>query len=225
MLNRFTCPSCGKVIKARAEWAGRSAKCPFCQQPFTVPAPAVGPGGAQGSARMSRQLAGLVAEEQAAGVEDHEAERLALLLAQGACREYQMAIDLIARRKMPARQWRRILGSAGAQELLREKVEQAAALESTDPTGPPAPADPADADDIPIALLVASEPAAAADHAWTILARLLYFLSHGPCDGCKTDISGMSCMYLSIDRLIDRRAIAPDRLLAWRESVRQHVGI
>ncbi|HVX83958.1 MAG TPA: hypothetical protein VH253_04005 [Phycisphaerae bacterium] len=215
MLNRFTCPSCGKVIKARAEWAGRSAKCPFCQQPFTVPAPPTGPAGSQGSARMSRQLADLVAEEQAAGVEDHEAERLALLLAQGTCREYHMVQELLAGRKMPARQWRRVLTSAGAQELLREKVEQAAAR--TPDQDPP--------DDVPIALLVASDPAAAAELAWTILARYLYFLSHGICDGCKNDVSGMSCIYQSLDRLAEARSVAPDRLQGWRESVRQHVGI
>jgi hypothetical protein len=37
---QLTCVSCGKKLRAKADWAGRMAKCPGCGQPIHVPADA-----------------------------------------------------------------------------------------------------------------------------------------------------------------------------------------
>lgn len=33
----FTCPNCGRKIKALESWHGRMAECPYCQKTFTIP--------------------------------------------------------------------------------------------------------------------------------------------------------------------------------------------
>src|SRR5262249_21219311 len=37
----FSCLHCGMKLKVKPQFAGRSASCPTCKQPLTVPAPAV----------------------------------------------------------------------------------------------------------------------------------------------------------------------------------------
>ncbi len=34
---RFSCPSCGKVLNVKDEYAGKKARCPGCQEGLTVP--------------------------------------------------------------------------------------------------------------------------------------------------------------------------------------------
>ena len=34
---RFSCPSCGKTLNVKDEYAGKKARCPGCQEPLTVP--------------------------------------------------------------------------------------------------------------------------------------------------------------------------------------------
>ncbi|MHC5058376.1 MAG: zinc ribbon domain-containing protein [Planctomycetota bacterium] len=34
---RFNCPSCGKVLNVKDEYAGKKARCPGCQEALTVP--------------------------------------------------------------------------------------------------------------------------------------------------------------------------------------------
>jgi uncharacterized Zn finger protein (UPF0148 family) len=34
---RFSCPSCGKVLNVKDEYAGKKARCPGCQEALTVP--------------------------------------------------------------------------------------------------------------------------------------------------------------------------------------------
>src|SRR5262249_53925574 len=36
---RFTCPHCGKTLKADTKFAGKKATCPGCKQPFVLQAP------------------------------------------------------------------------------------------------------------------------------------------------------------------------------------------
>ncbi len=36
-LHTIKCPSCGKSLKVRKEWAGRKAKCKYCQQSLVIP--------------------------------------------------------------------------------------------------------------------------------------------------------------------------------------------
>ncbi len=206
---RFPCPHCGKVLKTRADWAGRAATCPTCGQPFTVPAAA---DGAPASPRTLRQLEPLVAPDAATLLEDAAADDLALYLSQGTCRDYALGAALLAGRALPARQWRRILASAAAQENLRLKIDDLLAGDQPLPD-----------DATPIPLLVAADDTA--PNAWTLLARYLYFVSHGTCEACHDDPTGMSCVYLTFAGMLAARAITPDRPNGWHAAIRQTLGL
>jgi hypothetical protein len=212
-LQRFPCPHCGKVLKTRADWAGRSATCPACQHTFTLPSLDQTPV----SARMAQQLSELVATDESSPLDEEAAEDLALYLSQGTCRDYDLAHKLLDRRTLPARTWRRVLSSAAAQENLRLKVE--AAVLAGENGGD------ADAGEeaTPIPLLAAAENTA--PNAWTVLARYLYFLKHATCEPCQADPTGMGCIYLSFDDFLVARRITSERAAGWRAAIRQSVGV
>jgi len=52
---KFSCPSCGKTLNVKDEFAGKKARCPGCKEVLTVPyAPeAAGPAAAQPAAQTS----------------------------------------------------------------------------------------------------------------------------------------------------------------------------
>ncbi len=72
---KVSCPSCKQALKVPDDWAGRTARCPHCKSPFSVPgqaaaapkpaAPAADP--EEPGAVNLQALAGLVPEEQASG--------------------------------------------------------------------------------------------------------------------------------------------------------------
>jgi hypothetical protein len=210
-LQRFPCPHCGKVLKTRADWAGRSATCPACHTQFTLPTLEQAPV----SARLAQQLAELVSADDESPLDEQAAEDLALYLSQGTCRDYDLAHKLLDRRALPARTWRRVLSSAAAQENLRLKVEAAVAQGDA--------AEEAGDEATPIPLLAAGENTAPS--AWTILARYLYFLKHATCEPCQADPTGMACIYLSFDGFLVARRITSERAAGWRAAIRQSVGV
>lgn len=207
-LQRFPCTNCGRILKTRPEWAGRTANCPNCDHKFTVPDADPAPV----SARTQHQLEVLIGADDALPLEDTAAEDLALYLSQATCRDFDLAHKLLERRSLPARQWRRILASAAAQENLRLKID--GALNAADPL-------PDDATPIP---LLAAEDSTSAN-AWTILARHIYFLSHATCEPCRADPTGMGCIYLSYGGFLQARQITPQRASGWHAAIRQHLGI
>jgi hypothetical protein len=222
-MNRFACPGCGKVLKVRADWAGRAATCPACHATLTIPAAPDVPA----SSRIARQLAELVGADESEterSLDDRDAEQLAMLLAQGTCRDYGLARKLLSAqaRKPAAREWRRILNSAAAQESLRTKIEEAVA-EGQDRGSLGEGNGKADAEAEPIPLLVAQENHA--PRAWTILSRYLYYLSHDACDACREDPTGLACMYLNFERFLAARRINEERAAGWHAAIQQHLGI
>jgi hypothetical protein len=212
---RFTCPHCHKVLKARIEWAGKRGVCPTCNQPVQFPS-YVPPSSAS---RTAQQLQKLVSHEDDPTLTDADSDRLAMLLSQGACREFSLAQKLLAEhgtRPLSPRQWRRILNSAAARESMRLHIEEQ--LERL--------AEIPDDDSEPATLIAAAESEAHANPlAWTIIARFLYHLRHGFCESCKKDPTGLSCIYLTFQSFTTARQIPLERAQNWQRICQHHLGL
>lgn len=209
LLQRFPCPSCGKVLKSRADWAGRSVTCPACQNKFVVPAVAA----AAPSSRTVRQLDAVIGAEDDASLSAEELERAALYFSQATCGDFRQVKKALRDRQPSARQWRKLLLEAADQENMRSRIEDAA--QQSPLAG--------DDDDTPIPLLAAAEDTA--PNAWTLLSRFLYYLAHQQCDGCRQDATGLSCIYRSFDAFTEARQITPERAAGWQAAIRQRLGV
>jgi hypothetical protein len=206
---RFTCPSCKKVLKASVKWAGRRGACPNCKQPVTFPAyKAPNP-----KSRTAQLLLTLVNEEDNLTVDDNDADKLSMLLSQATCRDFQHAQKLLDSRPLSPRQWRRLLSSAAARESMRFDIEEQ--LERV--------ADSPDDDSEASAILAAAD--ATNPDAWKIMTRFLYFLRHGPCENCKKDPTGLSCIYLSFDNFLRARQVNAERAANWQKICHHHLGL
>lgn len=205
---RFTCPNCQKVLKAPAEWAGRRGVCPFCQRTVTFPKVQDLP-----RSRTADQLLKLISPDEDMLPDEQEADKIAMLLSQGTCRDYLLASKLIGTQAFSARAWRRILNSAAGREAMRFKIEEQ--LEKL--------AEIPDDDEDPAALVVASEQTN--PNAWKIMVRYLYYLRHGTCDRCKDDMTGLRCMYLTWDDFCKTRLIQRDRAANWEKICKHHLGL
>jgi hypothetical protein len=211
-LFRFTCPHCQKVLKARVEWAGKRGVCPTCSEPITFPT-YVPP---SSTSRTAQQLQKLVAHEDNNNFTDADSDRLAMLLSQGACREFSLAQKLLADRPLSPRQWRRILNSAAARESMRLHIEEQ--LERL--------AEIPDDDSEPAALIAAAESEGRANPiAWTIISRYLYHLRHGFCDACHKDPTGLACIYLTFQSFTTARKIPLERAQNWQKICHHHLGL
>jgi hypothetical protein len=212
-LFRFACPHCQKVLKARTEWAGKRGVCPTCNQ--AIQFPAYSPPSA--SSRTAQQLLQLVAPEDNITFDDNDSDRLAMLLSQGTCRDYDLARTLLDNRPLSTKQWRRALNSAATRESMRLHIEEQ--LERL--------AEIPDDDSDPAALIVAAETANASSHpnAWKIIVRYLYFLRHNVCPQCLEDRTGLSCIYLHFDGFSYARLISEDRAANWQKICHHHLGL
>jgi hypothetical protein len=210
-LFRFACPHCNKVLKARAEWAGKRGVCPTCNKAIQFPAYTP----PSNTSRTAQQLIQLVAHDDNLTLDDTDADRLAMLLSQGTCRDFSLADKLLAHRPLSPKQWRRILNSAAARESMRLHIEEQ--LERL--------AEIPDDDSEPAALIAAAESAAASPNAWKIITRFLYFLRHQTCHACHSDKTGLSCIYLTFEAFTTARQIAPDRAASWQKICHHHLGL
>jgi hypothetical protein len=210
-LFRFTCPHCQKVLKARTEWAGKRGVCPTCNKAIQFPvytAPS-------SSSRTAQQLIQLVSVDDNVTVDENDSDRLAMLLSQGTCRDYELARKLLDNRPLSAKQWRRLLNSAAARESMRLHIEEQ--LERL--------AEIPDDDSEPAALLAAVEASTNNPNAWKIITRFLYFLRHSHCEECQQDRTGMSCIYLTFDGFTQARQVPPDRAANWQKICHHHLGL
>jgi hypothetical protein len=212
-LFRFACPHCQKVLKARTEWVGKRGVCPTCNKEIQFPV--YSPPSA--SSRTAQQLLQLVSPEDNITFDDNDSDRLAMLLSQGTCRDYDLARKLLDGRPLSTKQWRRTLNSAAARESMRLHIEQQ--LERL--------AEIPDDDSEPAALLAAAESTAAPSNpnAWKIIIRYLYFLRHATCDPCVKDRTGLSCIYLTFEAFTQARQISPDRAANWQKICHHHLGL
>lgn len=78
MTIRYTCSSCGSVLKIKDELAGTPGKCPKCKAEFTVPQPAPAPAEVASAAGVSAPAAATPA-----GPEDEDFDPVAFLMADG----------------------------------------------------------------------------------------------------------------------------------------------
>jgi hypothetical protein len=212
-LFRFACPHCQKVLKARTEWAGKRGVCPTCNK--AIQFPAYTPPSA--TSRTAQQLLQLVGPEDNITFDENDSDRLAMLLSQGTCHDYDLARKLLENRPLSTKQWRRALNSAAARESMRLHIEEQ--LERL--------AEIPDDDSEPAALLAAAEAAGAASHpnAWKIILRYLYFLRHGACNQCIQDRTGLSCIYLTFESFTQARQISEDRAANWQKICHHHLGL
>ncbi len=112
---RCTCSQCQKVLKIRTDWAGRRGVCPHCQATVEFPpfkAPVAGSATAQ-------LLLKLVSDEDEESFDEMQTDRLAMLLSQATCRDFQLATQWLNGRALSARQWRRTLNAADVREGMR----------------------------------------------------------------------------------------------------------
>jgi hypothetical protein len=209
---RCNCPQCKKVIRVRTEWAGKKGVCPHCRHPFEFPAP---PPQAAGGSGTTQQLQKLVTPDDEVTFEDAQSDRMAMLLSQGTCRDYELAIGLLAGRPLSPRQWRRTLNAADLRESMRLRFSRR--LDEN-------PNPEVDASE-PAALALASDDSAAAPNAWKILARFLYFQRHGLCEQCQSNLTGMSCIYLDFGAFLAARNIGEPRAEHWQKLMRQQLGL
>jgi len=212
-LFRFTCPACRKVLKARTEWAGKRGLCPTCHAPIHFPAYTP----PSSTSRTAQQLLQLVSPDDNLTFGEEDSDRLAMLLSQGTCRDFDLAKKLLDSRPLSPRQWRRTLNSAAARESMRLQIEEQ--LERL--------AEIPDDDTEPAALLAAADAGGAASNpnAWKIITRFLYFLRHSTCLTCLGDKTGLSCIYLTFDAFTAARQVPPDRAASWQKICHHHLGL
>jgi hypothetical protein len=210
-LFRFACPHCQKVLKARTEWAGKRGVCPTCNQAIQFPAYAP----PSATSRTAQQLLQLVTPDDQVAFDENDADRLAMLLSQGTCRDFDLAKNHLDNRPLSPRQWRRILNSAAARESMRLHIEEQ--LERL--------AEIPDDDSEPAALLAAVEASANNPNAWKIVIRYLYFLRHATWSHCVADRTGLSCIYLTFEAFTHARQIPDERANNWQKIVHHHLGL
>lgn len=212
-LFRFPCPHCKRVLKAPVQWAGRRGVCPSCQQSVIFPESHLG----AIPSRTAEQLRAVIADAQdAPPMEEISADRFALLLAQGTCVEYGMARQLLAQRKLPVRQWRRLLRLAAEREgmrmhLAKQPMSIAETLEA------------AEAGDEGAAAALSAD--SAASDAGTIIVRFVHFMRHGTCAACKNDRTGLCCVYQTFDYFVTTHTINEERKKKWMHYANEIFGL
>lgn len=212
-LFRFPCPHCSRVLKAPVEWAGRRGVCPSCQKSVVFPKTHL----SAIPSRTAEQLRAVIDNAPDAPLmDDVSADRFALLIAQGTCVELGMARQLLAERKLPVRQWRRILRIAAEREgmrlhLTKQPISIADALEAAE-AGDESAVEALSAD------AVASDPA-------SVIIRFVHFMRHGTCPACKNDRTGLCCVYQTFDYFITTHTIAEDRRRKWLHYANEIFGL
>jgi hypothetical protein len=197
------------VLKIRAQWAGKRGTCPQCLK--SVDFPVLRP--VASHSVTTHQLLKLVAEDDESTLDNAQAERLSLLLSQGACIDYRMADQLLKDRPLSPRQWRRILNAADLREAMRIRFEAQAASDEA----------PTNGDDEPLSMQIA--PDEVAPNAWKILARFLYYQRHGTCEACNANPTGTDCIYRTFEALLAARRIPEARAGNWQVILHRHLGI
>lgn len=212
-LFRFPCPHCSRVLKAPVEWAGRRGVCPSCQQSVVFPKTHL----SAIPSRTAEQLRAVIDNAPDAPLmEEVSVDRFALLLAQGTCVEFGMARQILAERKLPVRQWRRILRLAAEREgmrmhLAKQPMSIADALDAAE-AGDSSAAEALSAD------AVASDPG-------SIIIRFVHFMRHGTCPACKNDRTGLCCVYQTMDYFITTHTINDDRRRKWMHYANEIFGL
>jgi hypothetical protein len=207
-LFRFACPHCGKVLKARIAWAGRSGTCPSCGKVLQFPAyqtPST-------KSRTAQQLLKLIAAEDNLTFDENDADRLSMLVSQCTCRDFSLGEKLLERRPLSPRQWRRLLNSAAARESMRLRIEEQ--LERL--------AEIPEDDSEPTALLAAETTN---PDAWKIITRYLYYLRHQTCEQCRKDPTGLSCIYQTFEAFLAARRVSAERAGNWQKICHHHLGL
>lgn len=212
-LFRFPCPHCKRVLKAPLEWAGRRGVCPSCQNSVLFPKTHL----SAIPSRTAEQLRAVVADTpDAAPMDELTADRFALLLAQGTCVEFGMARQLLAERKLPVRQWRRILRIAAEREGLRLHVaRQPLSIADT--------LEAAEAGDESAAAALSAD--AVSSDACSIIIRFIHFMRHGTCPACKNDRTGLCCIYQTSEYFATTQNIPEDRRTKLRHYARDIFGL
>lgn len=202
---RFACPQCQKLVRARADVAVTRGVCPHCKQsidfpPYRAPDP---------SSATAQQLLKMLAQPDNASLDEAKLDRLALLLSQGTCRDYELADELLSDvgGTLSARQWRRTLNAADQREVMRLRLDTRIAQNAVD-----------------------AEPLALSDStlsssAWQILARFVYFQRHPECEGCTRNPTGLGCVYLNFDSFLTAYKIPEARAANWRAMLQHHMGL
>ena len=147
------------------------------------------------------------------------ADRLAMLLAQGTCREYAMASELIPLGRLSAHQWRRVLIHAGMRENMRHDLSR---MSSTTPPAA-ARADGASAADD---LAWLREPVTDASvTGCRIMIRFLHAQRHPTCPDCQRNRTGMACLYQSYDGFLRATAWSAEKQRKWETACRHGLGL
>ncbi len=218
---RFACSHCRKVLKVRAETAGASGgrgRCPQCRGEVEFEAMHA----QMGRSWMGRAILRRMSDGADAKFAEQEFRRLGLLLSQGTCRDYGLAGDLLAGRKLPARQWRRVLHAAAVQEGMRRRIETVTAAGETAVGGFSLCADNGEggADAAGKTWTPRCE-----EIAWDIMARFVYQQKHGVCAACQGNPTGLACADLEFERFCGVHEIAAERAERWRGIIRRQVGV
>ncbi len=210
-LFRFPCPHCGRVLKAPLGWAGKKGVCPSCQQSVMFPNTHL----SEMESQTSLQLKSVISES-APEMDHASADRFAMLISQGTCVEYAMARELLGNRKMPLRQWRRVLRLAAEREGLRMHLSQqpasiADALEA------------AEKGDFSGAKALSAD--STTSEAWSLIVRFVHFLKHDTCPACANDRTGLCCIYQTMDYFITTQNVAPQRRAKWQHVASEIYGL
>jgi hypothetical protein len=209
---RFACPACRRMLKAPLSWAGRRGVCPKCSKELTFPRKTSLFRAQEEGAQTLLKLV----SESAAPFAEGDADRLALLLAQGSCLDYSLAQRLLAGRTLPARQWRKLLPIAGTREAMRLQLADAVERATTETIS--------DNDELCIAL----PPEDGADEfalAWEIVVRFQDHMRNGTCPGCKDDPTGLHCIYQNFELFGETRNLDGEDCRRWAKLCRQIFGL
>jgi len=215
-LFRFTCPHCGRILKAPQSWAGHLGACPSCQKTVTFPATTPEP-----AKSWTLQQVLLVLADDDVAINNGAFDQAGMLLAQGTCAEYAMVRELLPAGKLSVRQWRRILTLAGTRELLRLQLltrlddallDEKDFDENSDPADPAFALLPDHAQDISIG-------------AWQIMTRYLHYSRHGTCALCKHNPTGLHCVYQTFETFVAATGWDGDRQAKWERVCRQSLGL
>jgi hypothetical protein len=201
---RFSCDHCGRVLKAPLSWAGKRGACPKCQTALIFPA----------KTRMfsadraaTAALQKLIADD-AEPIADSALDHVALLLAQGTCRDFAAAQSTLPG-PLSAKNWRRILTRAGQHESLRlQLADHIAGAKDETFLGHPS-------------IDAASDDALA----WEIAVRFQDYVRNGTCEPCKSNPTGMTCMYRNFNEYAEVRELGSEETRRWAKLCRQIFGL
>lgn len=171
---------------------------------------------ATNAAKTAQLIMHLISEDHAA-LPDIQLDKVAMLLAQGTCRHYASAREVLRDEPQPVRQWRRVAKLASAREVVRQQL--ADAMHNGDASKAEQPGLLATLSQMSSDSLNFSAPA------WHIIVRYQDFLAHHMCRACKSDWTGGHCIYQSFEQFQTSRGLSRELLAKWAMVCDQILGL